>query len=374
MKFRPSIAAAVTALLLSGCPEQKSERVLLVEAATLAQDGNLEQAGLIFEQVYQRNPQNPDVLLRYAEFAIGLGNMERANAFINTLDSLEVRGTDLGRLQNLKRHYFQRIYDESRGNAPAAPADVEAYEHGVIGLINLERAGPLLDEYNLYLLMQARALLGRSPEQPIAEELEEAVAAASPEQATAALVFLDRLVDGDERSDVVRPLEGSLNEEATGLQAALRVALFRHQFDQRWNTRYRDAFVRDDRFDAATQTFRTSYEGPAREDVDATATAERLAYIAQTWHAREVATDLAYELSGESRDGAEPLPYDVADFASTEATEVRLAEDLTFRFRLAIPMDTVRHGAWLLHQRLHAPPEPGSGDAAPDADEAATPE
>lgn len=347
-------ALVVAASLLTGCPEHQSARVRLIEASALAENGEVDEARQVFQRLLTEYPDRADVLTQYAGFLVGTGELDRAADVFERLGEMELRGTERTRLDAERRRYFERIYRDARGPGPEAPADPEAYERGLIGLIALERTGPMLDEYGDYLIMQARAALGHSPESPIALPADELVAAATGEQVHAALDDLDRLLDGDDRVDVHPEPEGTRLAEATGLRDALRLELFRVDFEERWSTRYRDAFARDGRFDPASRRFLHRYVGPYREGFDAGSGEARLLHQAQTWHAREVATDICYELAGVPREGAPPLDYRVEDFATTEVSG--LGEDAEGRlvFDLAIPYATVLQGGLLLRHRLRA--------------------
>lgn len=362
MRIRQIILPLVCLAFLAGCQQEKSERVLLIEASTLAQMGQLEEARAIFESVRETNPTSPDVLIRYAGFLIDTDDLDGAAAFFETLDGMELRGTDRGRANTERRRYYQAMYDGARGEGPAGPAEPERYETAVIGLINVERAGPMLAEYNQYLIMQARASLGWSPEDriPLARVVE-VVDSVSEQQARAALGFLDRLIEGDDRAEVRGELDHPDLEEGETLRTTIRVKLFRDEFDTRWSTRYRDAFVRDDRYDAATNSFTIRYAGPFELEAVEPSLA-RLTYHAQTWHAREIVTNMAYELATLDRDGAPPLPFDTPDFADTVASNVGSDAENNFVFELRIPYATVQRGAYLLHRRLAEPEDPAEDE------------
>ena len=350
--MRTSVPIVALLVLASvGCQEEKSERVLLIEAATLAQTGQADEAEAIFASVLENNPTSPDVLIRYAGFRIDSGDLDGAAEFFETLDSMELRGTDSGRANTERRRYFQAMYDAARGDGPAAPSDPGRYETAVIGLLNLERAGPMLGEYNRYLLMQARASLGLSPEERVPlNHVTALVDAVSEEQARTSLGFLERLIDGDERAEVREALEPADQDESEALRGALRIKLFRDEFDNRWSTRYRDAFSGAGRFDAAANAFTIRHEGPLLLD-DPNPTPALLNHHAQTWHAREIATNLAYELANEERGTADPLPFTPPQFADTTVANLSTDSEGNVVFDLAIPYDTVRQGAYLLHRR-----------------------
>ncbi len=369
MRIRHITYLLACAALFLGCQEDKSERVLLIEASTLAQTGHLEEARAIFESVREANPTSPDVLIRYAGFLIDTGDLAGAAGFFETLDGMELRGTDRGRANTERRRYYQAMYDGARGEGPAGPAEPEAYEAAVIGLINVERAGPMLGEYNRYLIMQARASLGWSPEDRIPlNNVVEVVDSVSEQQARAALGFLDRLIEGDDRAEVREELEPADLEECETLRTTIRVKLFRDEFNTRWSTRYRDAFVRDGRFDVETNQFTVRYAG-AYEIEAIEPSLARLTYHAQTWHAREIVTDIAYELAALERDDAAPLPFSTPDFANTIVSDVGSDAESNFVFNLAIPYATVQQGAYLLHRRLVEPePESEGSGVEPDVD------
>ncbi|MCB9520319.1 MAG: tetratricopeptide repeat protein [Myxococcales bacterium] len=351
----PLGAALGVALVLGGCREQKSERELLIEATTLAQRGDFDASLAILDRLYAANPTSADVLIRYTGFLVDAGDLERADEFLGRLDRMDLRGTERGRADMERRRYFEAIFERAAGDGPAAPADKDAYERAMIGLINLERTGTILDDYNTYLIMQARASLGGAPERPIDPSTRGNVAAvASPTQARAALVYLDRVLDGDPRCQVRRELEGAPLLEAQAVRQALRAKIFSDDFDRAWEVRFRDAFEQAERFDPATRRFRVHYDGPYREGYSAESGEERLTYQAQTWHARELATDLAYELAGLPRLGAPPLDYAVEDFATTQVSGLTPGET-TLAFDLALPYETARRGAFLLHELRSAP-------------------
>lgn len=366
--MRTSAICIALLLALAGCQEEKSERVLLIEASTLAQTGQFDEAEAIFASVLEDNPTSPDVLIRYAGFRIDIGDLDGAAQFFETLDAMELRGTDSGRANTERRRYFQAMYDGSRGEGPSAPADLERYETAVIGLINVERAGPMLAEYNRYLLMQSRAALGLSPEDRIPlNHVVTLVDAVSEEQARASLGFLDRLIEGDERAEVREDLEPADRDEAEALRTAIRVKLFRDEFDTRWSTRYRDAFVADARYSVENNAFTIRYVGPLLLDEPDPSPA-RLSYHAQTWHAREIATNLAYELATEDRAGADPLPFSTPEFADTTVSNLTTDPEGNLVFDVAIPYSTVRQGAYLLHRRqLEPAPAEGSSEGAEEA-------
>jgi hypothetical protein len=373
--MRTSLTCTVLLLVsLTGCQEEKSERVLLIEASTLAQTGKHDEAETIFAAVLETNPTSPDVLIRYAGFRIDIGDLDGAAQFFETLDSMELRGTNSGRANTERRRYYQAMYDAAQGDGPSAPADLTRYETAVIGLINVERAGPMVGEYNHYLLMQSRASLGLSPDDRIAlNHVIELVDAVSEEQARASLGFLGRLIEGDVRAEVREELEPADQNEAEALRTAIRVKLFRDEFDTRWSTRYCDAFAADGRYSAATNAFTIHYVGPlVLEDLNPTPA--RVNYHAQTWHARELATNLAYELANLERSGAPPLPYSTPEFADTTVANLTADAEGNIVFDVTIPYSTVRQGAYLLHRRQlesRAEAQGSQGDDSPESDAAA---
>ena len=370
-----TIVCFIAAFSLIGCQQEKSERVLLIEASTLAQTGQFDEAEAIFAGVLETNPTSPDVLIRYAGFRIDIGDLDGAAQFFETLESMELRGTDSGRANTERRRYYQAMYDAARGSGPSAPTDLDRYETAVIGLINVEHAGPMLTEYNRYLLMQSRASLGLSPEDRIPlNHVITLVDAVSEEQARASLGFLDRLIEGDERASVREELEPADRDEAEALRTAVRVKLFRDEFDARWSTRYRDAFAGDGRYSAETNTFTIHYVGPLQID-EPNPTSARVTYYAQTWHAREVATNLAYELATVERSGAPPLPFSTPEFADTAVSNLTTDSEGNFVFDIAIPYATVRQGAYLLHRRQAEPTPAAEASGESEAeDEAPGPE
>jgi len=380
----PRQAAIATALalscLLGGCRTQRSERELLIEAASLAQAGDVAAAFAIVDRVHAANPGSPEVIIRYTAMLIDTGDLDRAQRMLDQLDGMDLRGTERARANAEKRRLLETVYEQARGPGPHAPSDPVAYERAVIGLINLERTGIILDEYNQYLLMQARAELGAPPERSIDLHAPQNVAAAAtPTQARTALVYLERLLDGDERCEARRELEGAALLEAQAIREALNLKVFGDDFDRAWEVRHREAFEAAGRFDPVGARFVVRHHGPYRDGLDAAAPPERLRYVAQTWFAREAATALVYELADQQRSDAAPLPYAVGDFSTTQVTDLIAAESLSFT--LLIPYDTVRRGAFLLHRSMqHArDPEPSVTDrrdadahGADDADTART--
>ena len=350
-----------------GCAPEKSERELLIEASTLAASQRYEDAEEIFERVYAANPQSAEVLIRYSGFAIDTGDMEKAAEFFDVLAELELNANERGRVANERRRYFERIYSDARGDAPTAPADRELYEEAILGLIEIDRSGPYLDEYVSYLIMQARAALGGAPERALQPgDASGPAANATVEQARGSLVYLERLLDGDPRVGIRGRPDPAVAAEGTALREFLRRKVFDGEWTARWTADQRQPIIDAGRYDANIDRFTIHHVAPHREGFDATTSVEVLTVQAQTWFAREIATDLSYELAGVERAGADPLPYAVADFTQAQATNIATDPAGNFTFDLSLPLDTVQLGGWLLRERQRqaaGAPAEGSGEA-----------
>jgi len=361
-------------LFMAACERQKTTRELLVEAQAAAMRGDHEAAESIFERLYASDGDDPFVLVGYIAYSIERENLERARALLDAFDGLDVEGAARQRANAERTKYWQAILREAGGDgAPANPTNPEAYEEAIIELVRIDRNTPHMGDWRTYLLAGARVALGGQANRPIQTMLPENHATrANAEQARTALTYLDRLLDGDPRMTVRPRLDADTRTEAQNVRTILRQKLFNHDFDAEFIRVHQPRLVSEERFDAEARMFLLTFTGPFLNGLTLESPADLAQQQAETFYAREFATDLAYELSGLVRGDAPPLSYNLTDFQGAVASELGITEDDQFTFQLRLPYDPVRKGAHQLHQRAlveqDAASEASAADAAEEAD------
>lgn len=350
------------AFTLTGCPGQASERELLIRANTLAMQGRTDDARRLFEDTWQRNPTSPEVLIRYLGFLVETGDLRRARTFIDALERAELSRTDRGRAQAEERKYYQALLDGAAGPMDPFPRDAETWEEAMVGLLRIERGGPLLDAWGDYLVHRLRAELGAPPRDALRpEQIEERAAALAPDAARRALDLAQRSLHGDPRLGF-RPLLPSPTEsEVRSIVEVVDRLVFDLDFDDRFARLHQRRFEAMGRYERDRRAFTIHHVAPWANGISAESPVELLEQQARTWYAREIATDLAYEFAEVERADAPPLPFALRDFDRAEAWDLGVTETHEFEFDVRIPYDTVRRGAWLLRQRLEA----SANEAAP---------
>ena len=328
---------------------------MLVEANRLVAYGDNDGARQILENLYADHPNDEHVLIDLGAFYVDQGELDNARPIVESLRTLELGTNDSRRAEDVERDYLEAIYGLSRGDGPANPADPVAYEETLIARINLDEGHneDVLAEYIEFLVIGARRALDVPIDEriPVSEDEDGPIDRATPEQARAALEYFSLLQGRDERLEIELELPSEIRREIRQTFPTLELKVFLDSFDTAWRDQHRRRFENEGRFSTATGEFTISFAGELMPDLTEDTTVERLTGRAQTVYAREIATDLAYELSEVERGDDEPLPYRLDDFADARATNARVGEDGLFHFDVTIPYLTVRKGALLLRER-----------------------
>ena len=371
---RAGLCGAVVLLTLAGCKPERTVREQLVEVNQLLVYNELDEARQLLETLYAEHPHDIDVMLDLARFYVDAAELERARTVIERIREMELGTNDARRAESLDRRYVEAVYTLARGEGPANPADNEAYEDALIGLINLDRGSEQerIDEYYQFLLTHARRALGADEETRLdSVDLQASVHQASAAQARVAMLLFERLRGNDPRLEVELTLPSTIRIEINDASAILRWTIFFDDFDTAWREVHEPAFRTAGRYDPESERFTIDYTGPLMEDLLVDTTVERLTGRAQTVYAREIATDLVYELRGFPRGEAEPLPYRLIDFADASARDPLVLPGMQFQFHVEIPWSTIRRGARMLQERIEVE---GLPEGVEDADSEADPE
>ena len=370
--------AAALGLAATACKPELSERDMIVQANAAAVMGRVDEARALFEQAYEANAESTDVLIGYAAFLIDNEDLDRAGTMLDALDGLELNANEEGRADAERERYWTARLETAAGpDAPEAPADIELYEAAMIGLIQLDRRSPRVGEWGDYLLIQARMAVGAEPDQTlIVDDPYGPLARVDADAARAALGWIVRLQEGDERLEIVPRLEDDESREMRSARQYLERVVFDADFDAAFEADHQTSMAAAERYDVENEVFTIAYAGEFVEGLDGDADDEVLLGTAQTLYGREIATDLVYEIRGVERGAAEPLPYRLADFSEVVVAEPGTNDEDQFTFSITIPFAVVRKGAWMLEQRMEAeaegdgaetPAADGSGDAEPEA-------
>jgi hypothetical protein len=354
-----------------GCEPERSERELAVAAAALATGGDAAAARAAFASALQRFPASVEVRVRLAEFLTAEGDLAAARAVLDELAAMPAGDEERRRSLNVERDWYRALLMQSRGENLLEPTDRDGYELAMTSLLARDRDATLMSEWTGYLMARARQAILAEPTSPI--DLSDAAnpaALANPDQARQALVQLDRLIDGDPILREPPTLEPALQSEALAVREILRGIVFGAEFDRTFAELHRPRLVDDGRYDVASNTFTLRYNGPVPVEVAPESGADVYEQIAEHYIARNMATDLAFDLRGMSRDDAPPLPFAIADMAGTEASGVAVDEQGALQFSVRIPYETVRRAAFLLQRRVDDEvarslvPAPGEGSGA----------
>jgi hypothetical protein len=363
------------ALLMAGpvaCTPERSERELAVAAAALASGGDPAAARAAFGSALEQYPNSVEIRIRLAEFLTAEGELAEAREVLDLVATMPAGDEESRRAAAVEREWFSTLLRNSRGETLLQPRDRDGYETAITRLLSREQDPELGNEWATYLMARAREAVLADPTRSIdMSSPSNAAALASPEQARAALDYLDRLLDGD---DVVRqplPMEPPFETEARAMRETLRGIVFGAEFDRTFADLHRPRMVDDGRYDLASDTFTLRYQGPVPVELPPEAGPDVLEQVAEAYIARELATDLAFELRGTTRGEAPPLEFDLADFRGTEAAGVARSDEGVLSFSIRIPYATVRRAAFLLQRRMDeevarsmVPGESGDGSGA----------
>lgn len=358
-----------------GCDRPRTERELLIQANALATQGRTADARVVYQAALDANPQSADVLIRFAGFSVEQGDLDTARQALQTLDGIEMGRTDRARMTTERRRYFQAILARVSGPNGGPPSDVVAYEDAMVGLLAIERGGPLLDEWANYLLATMRRAAGGRGEQPLAVQDPNGPLSRLPAaQVPVALDAATRLLDGDPRLTFRPRLQPAVEAEARVVRERLEQMAFLATFNAVFAQRHRAQWEATGRYDATRDLVTIGYVGPWYNGLSPDSSPELLQQQAQTFYAREIATDAVYTIAGQDRGAAPPLPYRLTDFSTAVASGMQTTETGEFEFLLELPWQTIERGAELLRVRLAEAeaaardlPPAVSADAAPPA-------
>lgn len=316
----------------------------------------------MFHQVLERSPENPDALLRYADFLIDSGELREAGRVLGRLGTLTLTELEQERRDDaLVRLHTTRL-ERVRGSDD--PGDVAEYEDALIALANVAPGSGARRELEAHWLATARAALGHTAREPLTASQIEAIATARYQQVLPALTATRRVVEGDDRLTAPPDPDPVLAAEAERMLDALERRNFGLTFDAEWLDRHQPALVRDGRYDEDTDTLIVRFSGSPGPGASEASGPSRLAFLAQTWRAREEVTDLAYRVRRLDRADAPPLPFRVEEFASVEVRDLVPLEGGEVRAELRIPYATVRRAVQLLDARREAEEAAAAADAA----------
>lgn len=368
---------------VAACEPERSERELAVAAAALATSGDVEAARAAFVSALQKFPASVEIRVRLAEFLTTEGDLNAARAVLDELAAMPAGDEERRRALQVERDWYRALLMQSRGENLLEPADREGYELAVTSLLARDRDATLMTEWGDYLMARARQAILAEPTLPIdLNDPANPAALANPDQARQALVQLDRLIDGDPILREPPTLEPALQSEAVAVREILRGIVFGAEFDRTFAELHRPRMVDDGRYEVASNVFTIRYDGPVPVELPPETGADVYEQLAEHLLAREMATDLAFDLRGMSRDDAPPLPFLLEDMAGTEASGLVVDEQGRMQFSVRIPYETVRRAAFLLQRRMDdevarsvvpAPTEgsgePPDGPSADDDDE-----
>ncbi|MBU6161023.1 MAG: tetratricopeptide repeat protein [Myxococcales bacterium] len=368
---------------VAACEPERSERELAVAAAALATSGDVEAARAAFVSALQKFPASVEIRVRLAEFLTTEGDLNAARAVLDELAAMPAGDEERRRALQVERDWYRALLMQSRGENLLEPADREGYELAVTSLLARDRDATLMTEWGDYLMARARQAILAEPTLPIdLNDPDNPAALANPDQARQALVQLDRLIDGDPILREPPTLEPALQSEAVAVREILRGIVFGAEFDRTFAELHRPRMVDDGRYEVASNVFTIRYDGPVPVELPPESGADVYEQLAEHLLAREMATDLAFDLRGMSRDDAPPLPFLLEDMAGTEASGLVVDEQGGMQFSVRIPYETVRRAAFLLQRRMDdevarsvvpAPTEdsgePPDGPSADDDDE-----
>jgi tetratricopeptide (TPR) repeat protein len=369
--------ALLLGLLLAGCGDNRSERELAIAASALVTEGSVAPARDLFLESLRRFPESVELRLRWAEFALQQGEMDRADTLLNEIDALDPAEIDARRAADLRRQWLVARMERAAGESLIAPRDREVWEESLRALLHMGPDADLAETWGRYLLERARLALGEPPERTLERAtlatLQETL---DPVTAARTLRILDQLYDEDPQALLPPPRDA----EARALREVLRAVVFAAEFDARFANIHRRRLVDARRFDPVAQRFvhRWTTGGPPGTPQDAPP--DVWEQIGRYWVARQVVAQIARELlvpppddanPDPAPDGAaDPLPLTLADMGPVGVEVLPPeVEGAPPTLRLTIPWPLVRRAAFLLHGRRRdqaAAPDPRPLDE-PDA-------
>jgi tetratricopeptide (TPR) repeat protein len=352
---RAAVLLAVGLVLGAGCASERSEREQLAQARVLAADGDVEAARALLESVAAASPDDAEVQTRYAAFLLDQGETDRAGDVLDAVIGADMTEAVRARWNTERDRFGVTTLDASRGDELGRPRDRRRYERALLNQIDVHDGGEALAEYHAYWMARAWLALGAATgEGPATAEAGLAlVERITPGQGAEALEALSRVLDGDPTWSAPRPPAPEVVADADAVRERVLRRQFADAFHRDWRRTHEQRLVDEGRFDPTREQFLYTYRGPAPAGATPEEPSARLAWLAQTYIARDATTALAYELAGASADGTEPLPFAMTDFAEVEVTGAEFVGD-AFVATVRVPFAVVETAAYLLERRVNS--------------------
>ena len=355
----PNVASLVIVASLAsvpmGCDKSADVTEILAEARTAAFQGNTEQAIASYEQVLEIEPQNVSALLGIADIYIQEGSLNEARVPFEQLDTLELMPSDQQRVGQSRNRLWRLIYDDSKGEGPANPADAASYEDAIINLYNADPTEALALEISQRFVYEARRALGAADVTVPLSQNEGLLEAATADQLRAGLAGYQRLTQRDERLLRVLLTDEDIRREAEAMEVILTERVFFSDFTQLFEANTREQLVAVEGFLPETNMFRIflgdQYDGPRLEgeELEQFKAAQALRIVLQQLNT------LALQVRGESAAGIPNPPARLfgegqaeiaAFFAGFEVVSFEIARRGEVTLEVLIPFDLLLKTAY----------------------------
>lgn len=348
------VAALVTAWIGgAGCEVERTERERLAEARVLVAQGDDTEARELLAELAAAAPADPDVQTQFAAFLVDRGELDAAGRALEAVQEAPMSVAQRERYDAERDRYWAAVRALARGDDLGRPRDRSRYEASLIGLIDVHGGGAPLEEYHAYWIARAWLAIGAPTGDVPPDNVRELVRGVTPGQASEALEALSRLLDGDPSWEAPRPPSDETREHAAHLRGELERRVFADRFHREWRRSHERTLVAEGRFDAARELLLFEYRGAPPLPVDDETPLSRLAWLAQTYVARDRVTAFVADLAGYDGTLDPPLAFDMAEFADVEVDEVRWS-DGELRAVVRVPITVVETAAFLLDRRMHS--------------------
>ena len=380
------VLAATLATLAVGCAKGADVTEILAEARTAAFQGNLEEAIAAYERVLEIEPENVSALLGLADIEIQQGNLDGARAHHEILGTLELIPSDQQRVDQSRNRLWQLIYDQSKGDGPANPADPEQYENAIINLYNADPSEERALEISQRFAFVARAALGAEDVTVPMSQNQALLDAATIEQIRAALAAYRRLITRDPRLMRVLLTDEEIRREAEAMEVILTERVFLSDFATLFETNTREQLIAVEGFVADTNKLRLlledQYDGPrlAEDELEQFKETQALLVVIQNLNS------LALQVRGAEAEGIPNPPMrlfgegqaQIAEFfAGYEIVSFEMTRRGQVTLEVLIPLDLLLKTAYRQEEYIewwkaqHA--QEGTGSGAPVVPEEGAP-
>lgn len=355
LRFRSALLLCLGLTSVGACDAERTDREQLAEARVLAADGDVAAARALLEALAAESPEDAEVQTRYAAFLLDQGEPDAAGVALDAVRDAPMTEAVRARWNAERDRFGQTLLSAARGDELGRPRDRGRYERALLNQIDVHEGGEALSEYHAYWMARAWLALGAPSGEgpPSAEAGLALVERITPGQGAEALEALSRVLDGDPTWDAPKPAAPERVAEAEQLRERVRRRQFADAFHREWRREHEQRLVDAGRFDPMREHFLYTYRGAAPQGATAEELPTRLAWLAQTYVAREGTTALAYELAGQSAEGAEPLPFAMSDFAEVEVTRAEFVGE-GFVAVVRVPFEVVETAAYLLERRVNS--------------------